>query len=98
MAELIKMAVNENPASLSELDTDGLVVIVDPFSAVELRDESLRCLDWTLNHQIRKALEKSGNLPIFIPSMNKIKARYVVLCSMAGKKQCEENFQTLLSR
>jgi hypothetical protein len=97
IAEIIKIELNNNnPDVLSELDVDGLVVLVEPLSKTGPLSESLRCLDWTLNHQLRRALEKMGDLPVFIPSMNKIKAPYVVLCSsMTGKKLLEQNCQAM---
>jgi len=92
MAEIITIDLDNNPDILAELDVDGVVVLVDPFSKNGPISESLRCLDWSLNHQLRRALEKMGDLPAFIPSMNKIKAPYVVLCSsMTGKKSLEQN-------
>lgn len=97
MAEIIKIELsNNNPEILSELDVDGVVVLVDPFSKTGPILESLRCLDWSLNHQLRRALEKISDLPVFIPSMKKIKAPYVVLCSsMTGRKSLEQNCQAM---
>ena len=100
MAELISRNLNENADELSLLPAEAIVVLVDSYSVLELRLESLRCLDWTLNQQIRRALEKSGNFPIFIPVMNEMKsrigARYVVLCSIKGDRlQLEKNCERL---
>ncbi len=96
MAEIVRVTLDNNPEALGTFEVDGVVVLVEPKSQQDWSNESLRCLDWTLNHQLRRALEKMGELPVFVPSMNKIKAPYVVLCSaMSGKKSLEQNCQTL---
>lgn len=96
MAEITRVALEQNTEVLSTLEVDGVLVLVKEGKGGDWQDESLRCLDWSLNHQLRRAREKMGNLPVFVPSMNKIKAPYVVLCStMADKNSVEQNCQSM---
>jgi electron transfer flavoprotein alpha/beta subunit len=64
---------------------DSIVIIQDETS--HSVHESIRCLDWSMNHQIRKAREVSHRLPVFIPTMKKIKASVVVLSAEQSDKE-----------
>jgi len=85
MSEIVKISLEQNPAVLVELGVDSIVIIQDetPHSV----HESVRCLDWSMNHQIRRATQGSLSLPVFIPTMKKIKASMVVLSS----KHCDRD-------
>lgn len=90
MAQIVTMALEKTPEALVELDVDTIIVIQN-HPKKEL-SESFRCLDWALNHQLRKAVENITNAPVFIPTMSKIKASFVVLSTdKLEKKRVEDN-------
>ena len=72
MAEIIKVALTNHSEILSQLEVDSVVILCHPLRSPELTHENIRCLDWTLNHQVRKARKNMGEMSVFIPSMKKI--------------------------
>ncbi len=96
MAEIIKVALTNHSEILSQLEVDSVVILCHPLRSPELTHENIRCLDWTLNHQVRKARKNMGEMSVFIPSMKKIKAPYVILCpSELGRQALEKNCETM---
>jgi hypothetical protein len=96
MAEIIHLALDKNPEALTEVSVDAILLLMESEEVNGQTQESFRCLDWSLNHQIRSAKKVLRDTPIFIPSMNRIKAPYVVLCPTRNAKSLmEKNFETM---
>lgn len=80
MAEIQRVQLHKTPELLNALKVDVLVVLAEGGDFTDWQNEGVRCLDWALNHQLRRARKKLFEIPVFVPSMGKIKASYVVLC------------------
>lgn len=77
MADIVKLNLDGTPEALVEMDVDGIVILGSGSENQTL--ESVRCLDWSLNHQLRRARKTLQEVPVFIPTMRKLKASFVVL-------------------
>jgi len=82
MAEIQRVQLQKTPELLNVLEVDVLVVLAEGGEFTDWQNEGVRCLDWALNHQLRRARKKLLEIPTFVPSMGKIKASYVVLCPL----------------
>ncbi|NBY20297.1 hypothetical protein EBQ74_08670 [bacterium] len=96
MAEVKKINLDQNPNALTSLAVDAVIVITHIRKQIDWLNEGIRCLDWSLGHQLRRAKDKLKDLPIFVPSMGKITSQYVILCfPMSEKRNLEENCRNL---
>lgn len=91
MAEVLKINLEKHPDSLSRLEVDGVLVLVQNPMEPDWRNSGVRCLDWTLNHQLRRAKNSVSDSPVFIPTMAKMIARYVILCSVMHDRDSLKN-------
>lgn len=84
MAEIVQLNLDEAPEVLVDMDVDGIVIIGGDSENETL--ESVRCLDWSLNHQLRRARQSLQEVPVFVPTMRKVRASFVVLAPRKQEK------------
>ncbi len=93
MTEVVNVSLQADPTLPSQLKADALLILRSPKR--KIGHESVRCLDWSLNHQIRKACEAQTETIVFIPTMTKIKPSYVILSQSSGKDEVIKNIKNM---
>lgn len=97
MASITQVELSEHPDTLSQLEVQWLLLLVESPSRPRELPPSWKALDWSLNHQVRHALLKNlSPLPVFIPTQRKITPQFVVIALQAnGRTLFEKNCSSM---
>ncbi len=89
------ISLPQDPQSLAQNGYDGIwVELKDRSAPSPLSGKTLQWLDWKLQGQLsRWILEAKGDVdaPVFVPTMRKLPAQYVVLVRKADAKKLKDS-------
>jgi len=85
----------QDPQNLAQSGYDGIwVELKDRPSPSPLEGKTLQWLDWKLQGQLSRWIleaKREADAPVFVPTMRKLPAQYVVLVRKADPKKLKES-------